>query len=53
MSDLTAAVVPTNLLATQSQAHVLAEPKGGTATDTVVYGRDRYGAVIAPLPSPY
>jgi hypothetical protein len=29
------------------------EPKTGTATDTVVYGRDKYGAVIAPLPSAY
>jgi hypothetical protein len=29
------------------------EPKGGTATDTVVYGHDKYGAVVAPLPSSY
>src|SRR5262249_61406102 len=26
---------------------------GRSVPDTVVYGRDKYGAVIAPLPSPY
>jgi hypothetical protein len=29
------------------------EPRSGKATDTVVYGRDKYGAVIAPLPPPH